>query len=114
MSNLLHSLKQPIISGLVAAIISAITLGIIAMGSHSVMAETVYVPIGQQGNQKQSIAKPKQGMTKAQVKDKFGQPGERKHAVGEPPISSWVYDDFTVYFEHEYVIHSVLTSQSIN
>ncbi len=78
------------------------------------LAETVYVPIGQQGADKQSIARPRSGMTKTQVKNQYGEPKDWRAAVGEPPISSWVYNDFTVYFEYEHVIHSVLTHQPVN
>jgi hypothetical protein len=28
--------------------------------------------------------------------------------VGDPPISRWVYDHFTVYFEYDKVLHSVV------
>jgi hypothetical protein len=28
--------------------------------------------------------------------------------VGDPPITRWVYDRFTVYFENDRVIHSVV------
>ncbi len=71
-------------------------------------AESVYVPIGQQGKQ-QHIERPKSGITKTQVKKQFGEPNGWRPAVGEPPISSWVYDGFTVYFEYDRVIHTVLT-----
>jgi hypothetical protein len=82
--------------------------------SAATFAETVYVPIGQQGVNKELIEKPEQGMTKTQVEQRFGQPRDWRDAVGEPPISSWIYDEFTVYFEYEYVIHSVLKHQPIN
>jgi hypothetical protein len=32
---------------------------------------------------------------------------QRIAAVGEPPISRWVYPQFVVYFEGSYVIHAV-------
>ena len=82
--------------------------------SNTVSAETVYVPIGQQASHMQEIERPEQGMTKVQVEEKFGQPRDWRRAVGDPPISSWIYNDFTVYFEYEHVIHSVLTHQPIN
>ena len=81
----------------------------IVMASCAVYAETVYVPLGQQAAEKQSIPRPQLGMTKNQVEEQFGKPRDWRDAVGEPPISSWVYDGFTVYFEYEHVIHSVLT-----
>lgn len=52
---------------------------------------------------------PSRGMTMQQVEARFGAPQEVKPAVGEPPITRWVYKDFIVYFEHQYVLHSVLT-----
>lgn len=51
---------------------------------------------------------PSRGMTKAQVEERLGEPGNRVPPVGDPPISSWFYDDFIVYFEHDRVLHSVI------
>jgi len=53
------------------------------------------------------ITLPGRGMTMEQVEAKFGPPRERLPSVGEPPITRWVYDDFTVYFEYQYVIDAV-------
>ena len=50
---------------------------------------------------------PGRGATKADVLAELGEPVNRVIAVGEPPISSWEYDGFVVYFEHDYVLHSV-------
>ena len=89
------------------------------LSSAASFAETVYVSIGQQNGDQQSsgeqtLAKPEQGMTKTQVKQRFGQPRRWRDAVGQPPISSWTYDKFTVYFEYEHVIHSVLEYRPTN
>ena len=51
--------------------------------------------------------KPKRGTTQARVEADFGQPNSRKGAVGDPPISSWEYENFVVYFEYDRVIHAV-------
>lgn len=51
---------------------------------------------------------PVKGMSMGQVERTFGQPAEKLPAVGEPPISRWVYGNYTVYFEHQFVLHSVL------
>ncbi len=51
---------------------------------------------------------PRRGMNMEQVKAKFGAANEEMEAIGEPPISRWVYNDFTVYYEHQYVIHTVI------
>ncbi|MFT6388510.1 MAG: hypothetical protein ACJAUP_001893 [Cellvibrionaceae bacterium] len=79
-----------------------------ALFSQASNAETVVVPIGQQGSQ-QSTQRPTTGNTKTQVKNQYGEPNRWRLAVGQPPISSWVYDGFTVYFEYDRVIHAVLT-----
>ncbi len=54
-----------------------------------------------------SITLPGKGMTKDAVEERFGSPVERIEAVGEPPISRWIYGSFTVYFEYDHVIHAV-------
>ena len=52
------------------------------------------------------------GISMDQVLARYGEPAERIAAVGgdrpqHPPITRWVYGDFTVYFEHDKVIDSV-------
>lgn len=54
---------------------------------------------------------PVKGELKSQVAKVFGEPVKRNAAVGEPPISSWEYPAFTVYFEKDRVIHSVVTQK---
>lgn len=54
------------------------------------------------------IRLPSRGMSKQRVESAFGSPIDTRAAVGEPPISSWLYAEFTVYFESEWVLHSVL------
>ncbi len=69
-------------------------------------ADVVRIPVGQQtGEQRQD--KPTNGMTKAEVEQRFGQPDSRRGPVGEPPISSWDYGSYVVYFENDLVLHSV-------
>jgi len=45
-----------------------------------------------------------------QVAAKFGSPTTKVPAVGQPPISRWDYPGFVVYFERNYVIHSVVAT----
>lgn len=47
---------------------------------------------------------PHRGQTMAFVEHRFGPPELKFPPVGQPPISRWVYGDFTVYFENQYVI----------
>ncbi len=51
---------------------------------------------------------PPRGATMDQVRARYGEPARVLPAVGEPPITRWVYDGFTVYFEHDRVISSVV------
>lgn len=51
--------------------------------------------------------KPTRGMTQERVRANFGEPNSTVAAVGDPPISRWVYSDFVVFFEYDKVIHSV-------
>lgn len=51
---------------------------------------------------------PRTGQLMADVRDSWGQPTQEFSAVGEPPITRWDYDGFSVYFEHDHVISSVL------
>ena len=50
---------------------------------------------------------PTNGISKADVEAKFGEPESRHDAVGDPPISTWYYPAFRVYFEHNLVITTV-------
>lgn len=56
---------------------------------------------------------PSKGMTQDQVRNNFGEPSETKAAVGQPPISRWDYQNYSVYFENNYVIHSFLHGQKL-
>ncbi|MBS3743520.1 MAG: hypothetical protein KGY48_04105 [Wenzhouxiangellaceae bacterium] len=51
---------------------------------------------------------PANGLTKSEVEQRYGTPNTRRAPVGEPPIARWVYDEYSVYFEHDLVIESVL------
>ena len=58
-----------------------------------------------------STPRPARAMTMNQVKEQFGSPGQVMGPVGNPPITRWIYDNFVVTFESEYVIHSVAKSK---
>jgi len=51
---------------------------------------------------------PQNGQKKVDIESEFGAPVQKLPAVGDPPISSWKYDRYTVYFEHNLVLFSVL------
>ncbi len=58
--------------------------------------------------QVESMDLPENGQSKADVESKFGEPAARHGAVGDPPISRWDYERYSVYFEHDLVLFTVL------
>jgi hypothetical protein len=74
----------------------------------SIQAEVVKLPVGRQAQDLQNIDRPHRGMRSDEVEARFGTPENRVGAIGDPPISSWEYKDFVVYFEYGLVLHSVL------
>ena len=51
---------------------------------------------------------PENGQNKAVVETVYGTPVKKISAVGDPPISSWKYDKYSVYFEYDLVLSTVL------
>ena len=63
------------------------------------------------------MALPKRGMSMSQVEAKFGAPMSKLSPIGgasekRPPITRWMYADYTVYFENSHVIDAVLNKAS--
>ncbi len=59
-------------------------------------------------NSESGLLRPSGGSTMGEVKQRFGEPEGVKDAVGEPPITRWIYPGYTVYFEHDRVIEVVV------
>lgn len=81
----------------------ALTLALAAM---PLAAETVVVD-GQVQLRPVSADLPARGTSMAKVEERFGAPKTRHAAVGQPPITRWDYDGFSVYFEYQHVVHAV-------
>ena len=89
-------------------------LSITLLGIHSLGAcETIKIPVGQQADKIWSGESPARGITKEQVEKKFGRPISQNGPTGQPPIFFWEYPDFTVYFEGNHVIHSVIKHRPV-
>ncbi len=75
----------------------------------SVLPESNPTTINQAYVSSETLARFEQdhGTTMARVESNYGAPNVQLAAVGTPPITRWVYDSFTVYFEDDRVIHSV-------
>ncbi|WP_043310057.1 hypothetical protein [Pseudomonas sp. ML96] len=74
-----------------------------------VQAETIEIPVGQQGDAVANL--PQKGESKRSVLERFGLADEEHPPVGKPPITRWDYRSFSVYFEYDHVINSVLHHQ---
>ena len=85
-----------------------LTLGLAAAfaAAPAAMAETLLIPLGNQGGAVEREL-PGRGTLKAEVRRRLGEPLQVSPPVGDPPISSWEYDDFRVYFEYNHVVHAV-------
>lgn len=75
------------------------------------VAEQITLPIGEQ-SKKANMELPQRSMDKESVRRDFGDPREMVDAVGEPPISQWIYADYVVYFEEDWVLYSVVKHPS--
>lgn len=60
------------------------------------------IPLALQGD-----SFPEKGLDMEQVKAQFGSPLKENPAIGKPAIIRWDYGDYSVYFENQFVIHSV-------
>ena len=74
--------------------------------SNTLFADEITVPIGQQGDL--GKLRPPSGMSTEVVEEKFGAPESINDAIGDPPITIWRYKGYSVYFEYNQVIHTVL------
>ncbi|RRJ84676.1 hypothetical protein [Aestuariirhabdus litorea] len=72
-----------------------------------VLAEQIRVDIGQQSPELADMARPQAGETMQAVEQAYGAP-QSQSTVGSPPITTWRYENFSVYFEGDRVLHSVL------
>ncbi len=54
-----------------------------------------------------SATMPRAGITMAEVEKVSGAPRAKHSAVGQPPITRWDYDGYSVYFEYDRVLHTV-------
>ena len=73
--------------------------------SAATQADRLVVPGHYDTNER--MVMPKRGHSMEQVLAEFGEPERRIEAIGEPPITTWDYGDFRVYFEYQTVLHAL-------
>lgn len=59
-------------------------------------------------NRTGGMLRPRSGQEMDIVRSRFGEPLREVPWVGDPPITRWVYDQYTVYFEYDKVITTVV------
>ena len=84
----------------------ATTCMLLTLAAGLARADTLLID-GVQSDSQSSSTRPKPGMTMTAVESTYGRPSQKRGAVGQPPITRWDYPGFSVYFEHERVIHAV-------
>jgi len=67
----------------------------------------------EQVHQVEGMAVPANGQSQAEVEAAFGPPRSRTDAVGDPPITRWTYEHWSVYFEFDRVLFTVLNKGEI-
>lgn len=71
------------------------------------LAQNLEVPVGSQS--RAAVGQlPINGHMQQDVLNLVGEPQSRRGPVGDPPISSWDYGDYVVYFEYGVVLHTVV------
>ncbi len=78
---------------------------IVAFATQTVSADVLLID---EVRQSERMQLPVNGQSKADVTITYGSPSEQQAAVGDPPISRWDYDTYSVYFEYDLVLFSVL------
>jgi hypothetical protein len=93
-------------------IVATLGLGLLGLaGGPALLAQNLEMANPPPAEQAASTATPARGTSMAQVESRYGAPTERFAAVGQPPITRWVYPTFVVYFEYEHVVHAVATGR---
>lgn len=89
----------------IAAALAALTLLAATLPAR---AETIVVD-DQVRLKESDVATPARGSSMKAVEARFGAPTSKHAAVGNPPITRWDYPGFSVFFEYDHVVHTVVT-----
>lgn len=84
------------------------TLIFVGLGTLPNEVHAEKIGISYQGEPSKHVDLPRKGETMTSVEQRFGSPQARKEPVGSPPITVWEYAEFSVYFEYNHVLHTVL------
>ena len=97
---------------IVLALMMAALLGAVAAFSpaRSLQADVLLI---EEVRQADRMALPTNGLKQAEVRSRFGEPATTHAPVGDPPITRWDYDGWSVYFEYDRVLFTVLQKGAV-
>jgi hypothetical protein len=67
----------------------------------------------EQVRQAEGMAVPHNGQSQSEVEAAFGAPADITGPVGDPPITRWTYQHWSVYFEFDRVLFTVLNKGEV-
>lgn len=87
------------------------TLAVLLLAASGAQADTLLLD-GIEVDRQTVEMRPRPGMSMTAVESTYGAPSQRHSARGgsvaeQPPITRWDYPSFSVYFEHDRVVHAV-------
>ena len=87
-----------------------ILIGLLSMISFTSTADILLIDVIEKepANNATGLLRPSNGQTMQQVTAQFGAPEQTYATIGEPPITRWKYAEFSVYFEHNLVLNTVV------
>jgi hypothetical protein len=92
---------------MVLALLSGLLLGA-GLGLFPAATLSADVLLIEEVRQADRMELPANGLRQAEVRARFGEPAATHAPVGDPPITRWDYDGWSVYFEHDLVLFTVL------
>jgi len=88
---------------MVLALMLLVVVGL--AGSDRLQADVLLI---EEVRQAEQMDLPQNGVSMSEVRAKYGEPATAAAAVGDPPITRWDYDRWSVYFERDLVLFTVL------
>jgi hypothetical protein len=98
-------------SSIKAVAAAIVTVALVIFGANSLVgADVLLIQSIQEApaNGPEGIPRPVRGMSKKEVEQFYGAPVQKYAPVGQPPISQWEYGGYSVFFESDSVLHSVV------
>jgi len=87
-------------------ILALMLLGVVGLaGVERLQADVLLI---EEVRQAERMDLPQNGVSMSEVRAKYGEPDVTTPAVGDPPITRWDYDQWSVYFERDLVLFTVL------